>query len=253
MNILGAVLHDLGELPATQVYVVAGLILAAEAGLLLGIFAPAATTLFTLGFLAHTGHIDVLLAMVFACLAAALGDSIGYWEGRLLGKRAETGWLARRIGAGRREHVNRLFERFGGRAVMVGRWVAFVRTIMPRLAGMSRLSYRRFLLWNIIGILVWIPGSIGIGYLAGSSYQNVIQNSGRLNVVIGAVLAAAAVIIAAYIAVKRFKHPGLSTRRTRFAAGITDPTKRPRLLHPPAHRGEQLTVQATGDFVGAHP
>lgn len=203
MDILVRILHDLVDWAPVQIYVVTGVLLAAEVGLLLGVFVPAATTLFTLGFLAHSGRIDVLSAMVFASLAAALGDSIGYWEGRLLGKRAETGWLARRIGAERRERVNRLFDRFGGKAVMLGRWIAFVRTVMPRLAGMSLLSYRRFLLWNLIGIAVWIPGSIAIGYFAGTSYQQVIDAFGQFSVVIGVVLAVTVTIAVLYLAVKK--------------------------------------------------
>jgi len=208
MEILTRLLHDLVESSPTQIYLITGLILASEAGLLLGVLAPAATTLFTLGVLAHSGHVSLAPAVLFACLAAMIGDSVGYWEGRLLGERAKTGWLERRIGTDRRQRMDRLFHRFGGRTVMIGRWIAFVRTVMPRLAGAARLPYRRFLMWNGIGIAVWIPGSIALGYFAGSSYQRLLAQAEPI-VICGVVLAVAVVATGIWFAVRHIGGRGL--------------------------------------------
>src|SRR5262245_15493942 len=95
---MGDVLAWLAHLPPTQTYVVAGLLLAAEVGLLAGLAVPAATIMLSLGALANTGHLRLVPAIVVAVIAALVGDSVGYWEGRLVGPRLRAGRLGRRIG-----------------------------------------------------------------------------------------------------------------------------------------------------------
>jgi membrane-associated protein len=160
------VLDWMAQLPAAQTYVVAGLLLAAEVGLLVGLAVPAGSIMLSLGALANTGHLHLAPAIVIAIVAALVGDSIGYWEGRLVGPRLRAGRLGRRIGVRRWERAERVV-RHGAPAIALGRWTAFVRTLVPRVAGAAGLRYAMFLLYEVPAVLVWMPGTILVGYAAG--------------------------------------------------------------------------------------
>jgi membrane-associated protein len=165
-------LSDLVErfetMPVPVVLLVAGLLLAAEVGLLAGLFVPAGSILLSLGALAATGRIPLAVALAVAVSAALLCDSIGYWEGRLTGSRLRTTRLGRRIGTRRWQRAERTVHR-GVLAIVVGRWTAFVRTLVPRVAGAAGVQYRRFLVLDVAAVAVWIPGTILVGYLGGSA------------------------------------------------------------------------------------
>jgi membrane-associated protein len=157
-------------LPPGWAYAAAALLLAAEVGFPFGLFVPAATVLMTTGVLAGTGQLDLVVALLATTAGALAGDSVGYWEGRLWGPRARTGRLAARIGRRRWERAESLVRRGGGTAITLGRWTPFVRTLVPRLAGASGIPYARFLPFNAVGVVVWVPGSVLVGYLAHGSF-----------------------------------------------------------------------------------
>jgi membrane-associated protein len=154
----------LTELPPEAVYVLAGVLIAAEVGLLAGIVIPAASVMLSLGALASAGHIDLVAAIAVAVGAALLGDSIGYWEGRFVGARLRDSRLGRRIGGRRWQRAERVVHH-GAPAIVLGRWTGYVRTLVPRIAGATGMGYRRFLVLNAAAIAVWMPGTILIGYL----------------------------------------------------------------------------------------
>jgi undecaprenyl-diphosphatase len=164
---MGAVVGWLAQLPPTHVYVVAGLLLAAEVGLVIGLAVPAASIMLSLGALANAGHLRLLTAIAVAVVAALLGDSIGYWEGRLVGPRLRSGRLGRRIGVRRWQRAERVIRR-GAPAIALGRWTAFVRTLVPRIAGATGVGYVVFLVYEVPAVLVWMPGTILLGYAAGA-------------------------------------------------------------------------------------
>ena len=169
MEIVDAVLAWLTHQPPLQIYVAAGLLLAAEVGLLAGLVIPAASILLTLGALASTGHLRLAPAIAVAVAAALLGDSIGYWEGRWAGPRLRASRLGRRIGEQRWRRAEQAVHRAGAPAITIGRWTAYVRTLVPRVAGAAGIRYRRFLVYDAAGVLVWMPGSVLVGYLVGAA------------------------------------------------------------------------------------
>jgi membrane-associated protein len=161
-------LTDLADLTTTTVYVVVlGLVLV-ESGLLVGFFLPGDSLLFTAGLLAAEPgsdlRLDLLTGGVF--VAAVTGDAIGYWTGRRLGRP----WLLRRAGraAAHVERAERFYARYGWWAVVVARFIPWVRTFTPIVAGVGRMTYPRFASANVVGAGVWGSGLVLLGYLGHS-------------------------------------------------------------------------------------
>ncbi len=122
--------------------------------------------------LALEGRLELAPIVVAALAGGALGDSIGFWIGRLWGTRlmaTDSRW-SRMLGD-RRPVLDELFGRHPIYSVTVARLISFVRTLMPLAAGMSGLSYRRFLPYQLIGLLGWLPIYLGIGYFARESWE----------------------------------------------------------------------------------
>nr|WP_305076341.1 VTT domain-containing protein [Quadrisphaera sp. RL12-1S] len=140
-----------------------------ESGLLVGFFLPGDSLLFTGGLLIATGvlHVPLWLALVLVPLAAVLGDQCGYLIGRRLGpavfKRADARFFKPRYV----EDAFAFFEKYGGRAVLLARFVPVVRTFVPVVAGVGRMDYRHFAAWNVLGGVLWGAGVTTLGYLLG--------------------------------------------------------------------------------------
>ncbi|QXQ12202.1 VTT domain-containing protein [Paeniglutamicibacter sp. Y32M11] len=141
----------------------------AETGLLVGFFLPGDSMLFTAGLLVATGALDVSLPL-FATLifiAAFVGDQTGYLIGRKAGPAIFNKPDSRFF---RQEYVEKahgFFERFGGRAVVLARFVPVVRTFVPVIAGVAHMSYRVFALYNLLGALLWGVGVTMLGFWLG--------------------------------------------------------------------------------------
>jgi membrane-associated protein len=142
----------------------------AETGLLIGFFLPGDTLLFFTGLLTFTGAIPIPLAVVILCVfvAAFLGDQLGY----LIGRRAGPAIFERRdSGVFSRKNVDRtqaFFDRFGGWAVTIARFVGVVRTFAPVAAGVGKMNYLHFAGFNALGAAIWSAAVIGLGYALGS-------------------------------------------------------------------------------------
>jgi membrane-associated protein len=155
---------DLDGLTAATVYAVVLSLVFVESGLLVGFFLPGDSLLFAAGLLAAepgTGlRVEVLAGGVF--VAAVAGDAVGYWTGRRFGRP----WLLRRAGRAAR-HVTtaeRFYQRYGWWAVVVARFIPWVRTFTPVVAGVARMRYRRFGSANLVGAGVWGIGLVLLGY-----------------------------------------------------------------------------------------
>jgi membrane protein DedA with SNARE-associated domain/membrane-associated phospholipid phosphatase len=176
---VSAVLEWLGGLPPLVVYLATAFVVFAETGLLVGLVAPGEITLLTVGFLAYRGLLSLPLAVVVMVLAGLAGDAVAYADGRRTGPRLRTSRLGVWVGARRWARADALLRRYGGRAVAVSRFIAFARTLAPRLAGMSGVAYRQILVWDVLGVLGWVGGSVVAGYLAGTSYARLADVFGQ--------------------------------------------------------------------------
>jgi membrane-associated protein len=160
---------DLAGLTATLVYVVVFGFVFVESGLLIGFLLPGDSLLFAAGLVsaAEGSGVSLTVLVIGVLVAAVAGDSVGYAFGARLGRP----WLERRAAGGRLDarHLHRaeaFYERFGWFAVVAARWIPWVRTFVPILAGAARMPYRRFLPANIVGAVVWGAGLLVIGHLA---------------------------------------------------------------------------------------
>jgi membrane-associated protein len=163
---------DLDHLTAASVYVVVLALVFVESGLLVGFFLPGDTVLFAAGLLtaddASGVSLPVLTAGVF--ISAVAGDSVGYACGSRLGRP----WLVARVQRGRLDarHLARaeaFFARFGWFAIVAARWIPWVRTFTPILAGTARMAYARFLSANAVGALTWGVALVVLGHLSASN------------------------------------------------------------------------------------
>lgn len=141
----------------------------AETGLLVGFFLPGDSMLFTAGLLVATGALDVGLPLfaLLIVIAAFAGDQTGYLIGRKAGPAIFNKPDSRLF---HREHVNKahvFFERFGGRAVVLARFVPIIRTFAPVIAGVAHMRYRVFALYNLLGALLWGVGVTLLGFWLG--------------------------------------------------------------------------------------
>lgn len=155
---------DLKEIIEAVGYVGLFLIVFAESGLFFGFFLPGDSLLFTAGFLASQGLFDLVTLMVLLSVAAITGDSVGYWTGEKFGRklfqREDSIWF-------HKKHLvtaHEFYEKHGGKAIILARFLPAVRTFVPIVAGMAQMSYRKFLLFNVFGGLFWVLSLTAGGY-----------------------------------------------------------------------------------------
>jgi membrane-associated protein len=155
------------------VYGILFAIVFAETGLVVTPFLPGDSLLFATGALAGAGILNPWLAAGLLIAAAILGDGVNYAVGKYIGPRAftateDTSLFSRLT---KREHLLRaheFFERYGGKAVVLGRFVPIVRTFVPFVAGAGAMSYPAFAFYNVAGAFLWVGLCLGAGYLFGN-------------------------------------------------------------------------------------
>jgi membrane-associated protein len=161
----------LGVPPGLALLIIAALVFG-EAALFFGFVLPGETAVVYGGVLANAGKVPVSVVLAVVIVAAVVGDSVGFEVGRKLGPRLVRAPILRR-------HPERIFaaqeylRQRGGRAVVAGRFTAFLRAVMPALAGASRMEYPRFLVFNAIGGVLWGSACVLLGYFAAHSISRV--------------------------------------------------------------------------------
>lgn len=141
-----------------------------ETGLLIGFIFPGDSVLFTAGVLAAQPDpfAPLWLLCVAVPIAAILGDQLGYFIGRRLGRGVLEGRLMQSIGPEYVARTHAYFERFGPLTVFFGRFIGIVRTLTPVVAGFSGMPHRVFTMFSVAGSIVWAAGIIVLGYLLGN-------------------------------------------------------------------------------------
>jgi membrane-associated protein len=141
----------------------------AECGLLIGFFLPGDSLLFTAGFAASQAQeFNIVILSVLCGIAAAVGPLVGYWYGAWAGprlfNREDSMWFHKR-------HLMRaheFYERHGGKALVLARFMPVVRTFAPVVAGMATMNYARFVAFTVVGAVLWAIGVTWLGYFLGS-------------------------------------------------------------------------------------
>lgn len=157
-------LQDILQYFGVWTYVVMFLVIFAETGLVITPFLPGDSLLFALGAFASKGHLDLTTLLVSLSIAAVLGDTVNYWIGAWLGPRIFRGETVRFLNRKHLEKAHEFFERYGGKTIILARFMPIVRTFAPFVAGMGRMTYTRFMSYNIIGGLIWIFSFTLLGY-----------------------------------------------------------------------------------------
>lgn len=149
------------------VYGILFLIVFCETGLVVTPFLPGDSLLFAAGALAATGGLNFGLMVLLLLVAAVLGDTVNYWVGRLAGTKLQQRY-PRVI---KKEHLDRthaFFEKYGGKTIIIARFVPIVRTFAPFVAGAGEMSYRRFMVYNVVGGVLWVGLCSVAGYFFGN-------------------------------------------------------------------------------------
>jgi membrane-associated protein len=181
------------------VYVVVALLVFSEAALFVGFVLPGETSVLVAGLIASQGRINVVVVCVIVVAAAILGDTVGYFVGERYGSRLFNLRLLRK----RRADLDRALEGLRERGpyyVFLGRFTAFLRAVMPGLAGMSDMRYRVFLIANASSALIWGVSFTLLGYYAGSALTKIEKYSNWIGI---GVLVVVLVVIAAFYLIRR--------------------------------------------------
>ena len=155
------------------VYGMLFLIVFAETGLVVTPFLPGDSLLFAAGALSAAGGLDAAALSLLLVGAAVLGDAVNYSTGRFVGPHVFTasdrrGFLHRLLNRDHLTRAHEFFERYGGKAVVLGRFVPIVRTFVPFVAGAAAMTYPRFALYNVAGAILWVGVCMGAGFAFGN-------------------------------------------------------------------------------------
>lgn len=153
----------------TAIYVVLFLVIFIETGLVAMPFLPGDSLLFTAGLFARTGHLNMAYLLILLFVAAVLGDNCNYWIGRKIGVKIFDLKLKGRVLV-KREYLDKthvFFEKHGTKAIIMARFVPFVRTFAPFAAGIGEMNYKKYLAFDVLGGALWIGGLTTAGYLLG--------------------------------------------------------------------------------------
>src|SRR6201988_1477322 len=174
------------------------IILFIETGMFVGFFLPGDSLLVTAGVFAGAGHASISALLIFVTLCAIAGDQLGYWIGRMAGqglyKSEDSHFFKKR----HLERAHEFYEKYGGKTVILARFVPIIRTFCPPVAGAANMSYSRYLIYDVFGGFLWVWSMTLLGYTLGRSVPNIDK---RIHFVIAAVIVAS-LLPAAYSAWK---------------------------------------------------
>lgn len=150
------------------IYAILFLIIFCETGLVVTPFLPGDSLLFVAGTLAATGQMNPHTLVALLIVAAILGDAVNYSIGRLFGQRLFSNPHSRIFRQSYLDRTHAFYERHGGKTIILARFVPIVRTFAPFVAGMGKMSYRHFALFNVTGGIVWVTAFVYAGYWFGN-------------------------------------------------------------------------------------
>lgn len=198
---------DVTGLTGWVAYLVVAALVFGETAVFIGFVLPGEIAAVLGGVLASRGHLSLPLVIVIVVAAAIIGPIVGYEIGRRMGDRLFSARPLRRVQGGV-TRTRAVLSNRGGIAVLLGRFVAILRALMPAAAGAAQVRYRTFTVYNALGGLIWGVGYVLLGYLAGSAYAVVEREVGTgLAIAIGT-------IVIAVLAVWLYRRHRSAARRT---------------------------------------
>lgn len=164
---------DLVSLIKTFGYLGVFTIVFLESGLLIGFFFPGDSLLFTAGFLASQGFLDIGILITGCFIFAVLGDTIGYHIGKKLGPKVFARENSLVFNKKHLDTAQKFYDKHGGKTIILARFMPVVRAFAPVVAGVGKMDYKRFLIFNLVGGVLWAIGITGAGYYLGSLIPDV--------------------------------------------------------------------------------
>jgi membrane-associated protein len=194
VRVAGTVEHVLTAIPAWAVYLSVFLLPFGEAAIMLGFVIPGETALIFGGVLAGRNQVSLSVVLILAVAGAVIGDAIGYAIGRRWGPSLQVSRLGQVVGTARWRVAEDFVHRRGAPAVFFGRYTALLRALVPGMAGMARLPYGKFALWNVLGGGTWAGICVLGGYAVGDVVGEYLSDFSKA-VVIVVVLTAGAFLV----------------------------------------------------------
>jgi membrane-associated protein len=161
---LSLIIHQYG--PAT--YIILSLIIFCETGLVVTPFLPGDSLLFAAGTFAAIGSLDISLLYGLLVFAAMAGNTTNYWIGYFAGPKVFHREDVRFLNRKHLERTHRFYEKFGGKTIIIARFIPIVRTFAPFVAGIGRMTYTRFISYDIFGGTAWVSLCVFAGYFFGN-------------------------------------------------------------------------------------
>ena len=140
----------------TLAYIILFIIIFAETGLVVTPFLPGDSLLFAIGAIAARGDLDIYLTIFLLIIAAILGDTVNYRVGMFFKDRILKGEKLRFIKESHLEKTKEFYDRYGGKTIIIGRFIPIIRTFAPFVAGIGTMEYRHFIMYNVVGGVIWI-------------------------------------------------------------------------------------------------
>ncbi|MCL2724193.1 MAG: DedA family protein [Polyangiaceae bacterium] len=170
LEIFRALTKNLDQFTAAHgntTYVILMTIVFCETGLVVIPFLPGDSLLFAAGAVASRGILNPVLLALGLMAAAIIGDTVNYHAGKILGPRVMKSETSRFFNKKHLDKTHRFFEKYGGKTIILARFVPIVRTFAPFVAGAGAMDYRHFIVYNVVGGVAWVSLMLGAGWLLG--------------------------------------------------------------------------------------
>jgi membrane-associated protein len=149
-------------------YAILFIIIFCETGLVITPFLPGDSLLFAAGTFVAIGSLDMAWLTGLLSIAAIAGDTVNYWIGHLMGPKVFTRENSRLLNKEHLDRTHRFYQKYGGKTIILARFVPIIRTFAPFVAGIGEMAYRRFIAFNVIGGMAWIFFFVLSGYYFGN-------------------------------------------------------------------------------------